>query len=209
MNIKRYLFCLLLTPVFVFAYDSVVYSPASPFETMSISEPSQAQELVGKLDDAPHTYQFTITQPTAFSARIYSSVRSPRENDVSAILVQEVKRGVSEIAKTHGTERSTDTQYDFVLAESFYDGGSIEAQLDQGTYRFEVSSPRNNALYRIVLHEEQLSYSYFDNLQRLFEIKKALGAVPFSAFISTLISIPLIVAIALYFLWRYYRKKHA
>ena len=86
-----------------------------------------------------------------------------------------------------------------LLAETFRSGGALEAQLEQGMYKLEVSSPDNVGKYKIEWGTTDLKRSYFENVRVLFEVKSFLDSSPFSAFLSPLLYIPLVLLILVVF----------
>lgn len=206
-----FLVALLCLPLFVFGYVSVVSIPSDEFDVFTITEPTKSQEFFGVLTNFPHTYSFSLSEETDFVATLFARDSEEQKNDTSMIIIKEEKRGVSEVGRTDVKSQSWEVTSDTQLSESFRFGGVLEARLAPGVYRLEVSSPSNDASYRLVLHDEKIERSYFDSVRMLFEVKKLYGSSLISSVLSPLIYVPLSVVMLLVFgtltFWRLRFKK--
>jgi hypothetical protein len=199
---------LLLLPLSVAAYASVISLPSTAHEVLRIDSPQTPQEFFGKLNDFPHTYEFAIGQTMPFKATVFVHGSEVQATDASLIIIKEEKRGVSEVGRTKGKNEAWSEKFDSLLVESFKDGGFVESELQPGVYRLEVSSPNNDALYRLVIGDEKVSRGYFENVGVLFEVKELIGSSKFTAIRSPLIYWPLAILLILGGLYIYmYTKK--
>lgn len=200
---------ILLLPLLAFAYTSVIANPVNDKIVLPISDPVVPQEFFGKLEGFPHTFQFRVDQTMTLAAYIGVPDMSTQKNDVSIILVKAERRSVSEIGRTLIKDQLWGSTYDSMLVESWRSGGSLEYTLVPGAYTFEVSSPDNRDMYRIVFGTEKIKRSYFENIGVLFEVKKLLGSSVFTIFLSPLIYVPLLLIFAavLVGMYLYTRKK--
>lgn len=200
---------ILLLPLLAFAYTSVIANPINDKIVLPISDPVVPQEFFGKLEGFPHTFQFRVDQTMTLAAYIGVPDNEVQKNDISIIVIQEERRGVSEIGRTRVKEESWPSTRDSMLAETFRNGGQISAPLEQGVYRLEVSSPDNIGIYRLELGTEDKSRGYLENVRVLFEVKKLLGSSVFTIFLSPLIYVPLLLIFAavLVGMYLYTRKK--
>ncbi len=208
---RFFLLCsLLLAPLCVFAYASVVALPEDQATVLPIEYTLKTQEFFGRLGGYPHTFEFTITEDTLFSASIFVPDRAVQKNDISIIVVKEERRGVSEVGRTVIKDQSWEQTYDAMLAETFRSGGNIKSQLQSGVYRLEVSSPNNEGKYRVVLGTGKVQRGYFENLHVLFEVKSFLDNSKWSAIKSPLIYVPLLALLLIgvcFYIFKYKRRK--
>ena len=198
-------------PLIAFGYTSVIAKPTNQNTVLQIADIGSSQEFFGKLANFPHTYEFTVQTPVSLYAEVSVVDTQKQINDASLIVVKEEKHGVSEIGRTNAKSELWKTYKDAMLAEAFRAGGHINAQLEKGTYRLEVSSPNNDAVYRLVLGTSKIKRGYFDNLRVLFEVRSFLGASPFTIVQSPLIYWPIVTILLLVVIGFVYieRKKRA
>jgi hypothetical protein len=172
-----------------------------------IVEPEVSQEFFGRLAGFPHTFEFETAEKQAFKAEVYVSDEVEQKDDASIIIVKKERRGVSEIGRTRIKEQSWQSTYDALFVESFRAGGKLEAELQPGKYTLEVSSPNNDALYRLVLGTEKVKRGYFSDVRALFEVKALFGHSKFGALLSPLIYIPLLLIITAGTAFFFYKKR--
>lgn len=207
--VSKLLFCaVLVMPLCVFAYTSVITKPKDQQTIVPIENGLQAQEFYGRLNEFPHTYEFEVRTPYLFKAVVSVPDIAVQKNDVSIIIVKQERRGVSEIQRTRIAEQSWNTIKDRMLVESFRNGGLLEANLEPGIYTLEVSSPNNEGKYRLVLGTEKIRRGYFANLRTLFEVKEFLDNSKFSTILSPLLYVPLLCLVVGMSLFVYRRRKN-
>ena len=197
---------LLLFPLMAFAYSSVIAKPENAASVLPLYDVSAPQEFFGVLSDHPHTFEFAVQEASDFKAVVLVHDAAYQVNDASIILVKEERRGVSEIGRTKGKNEQWETIKDTLLVESFRRGGEIASVLEPGVYRLEVSSPNNDAQYRLVLGTEAVSRGYAENVRALFEVKQLYGSSRWSVFLSPLLYIPLLVLLLCAIAFLVYRK---
>lgn len=188
------------------ASASVITAPADQHSVMHVERPQTGQEFFGKLTAFPHTYSFSLHETTRFAAHVYMYASGGAKNDATMLLVKEERKGVSEIGRTDGKDAQWQETRDAILSMDFNDGGSIDTTLEAGSYRLEVSSPDNDALYRLVLNDGA-SASYFSALSTLFAVNTLVGAPAYTAFSSPLVYVPLLVLLAGGIAWHMKRRR--
>jgi hypothetical protein len=193
----RILLCVILFLPFLAMAASVVSSPEKASEVLQIEQIEVPQEYFGKLKGFPHTYEFAVGQTLPFKASVSVHDSEAQATDASLIVIKEEKRGVSEVGRTKGKNEAWGSEHDAMLIESFKNGGFIESELKPGVYRLEVSSPNNDATYRLVIGTENISRGYFENVGVLFEVKSLLGSSKLGMVRSPLIYWPLSVIVVL------------
>ncbi len=195
-------------PLLTFAYTSVIAQPQNAAVVLPLSVPQKPQEFYGRLDDFPHTFEFVVSEKFNFSASVFVPNLDAQKNDASLIVIKEERRGVSEVGRTDRTKASWEVARDSLLAFSFRNGGMIESTLEPGVYRIEVSSPDNDATYRLVIGTEKISRGYVENVRVLLEVRSFLGAPLFTLFASPLIYLPFVfITLFCVLLWMYLKRR--
>ena len=189
-----------------FAYNSVVAKPENAASVLPLYDVSAPQEFFGVLNDHPHTFEFAVQEAIDFKAAVLVRDTQSQMNDASIILVKEERRGVSEIGRTKGKNEEWQTVKDPILVETFRKGGEITALLEGGVYRLEVSSPNNDAQYRLVLGTGAVSRGYAENVRALFEVKQVYGSSLWSTLLSPLLYVPLLLVLLCACAFLVYRK---
>lgn len=190
-------------PLFAFASLPTVTHIEDQNEVLIIEDITDVQEFFGRLSDFPHTYEFIVNAPLPFEATVFVHDVPAQVNDASLIVIKEEKRGVGEIGRTQGKNASWESERSTMLAESFRNGGEIKEVLQPGVYRLEVSSPNNDAVYRLQLGEGDPSYGYFEAVGILFKVKSLVGSSMLSTLHSPLVYWPLLVVFGLLSLFTY------
>lgn len=182
------------------ASASIITIPSDQHSVTAIEAPQEGREFFGRLKAFPHTYSFTVDAPSPFSAHLYIHASVGAQDDAMLLLVKEERKGVTEIGRTEGKDAVWQDDYDAVLSERFKKGGSIDTTLEAGSYRLEVSSPNNDALYRLVLNNDA-SAGYLTALSSLFAVKELVGAPAYTALYSPLVYVPVLLLLALCIAW--------
>ncbi len=199
---------LFFAPLCALAYTSVIAKPADQTVVLPLTSVQTPQELFGRLDGFPHTFEFTISEKFLFKATISVPDTAVQKNDISVIVVKKERRGVIETGRTLIKNQSWETSKDRMLVESFRLGGALEYTLEPGIYTLEMSSPNNEGKYRLELGTEKIHRGYFANLRVLFEVKVFLGNSKWSTILSPLVYVPLlIIAIGGFILHRKRKQK--
>lgn len=195
---------LFLLPLYAAA---AVVVPTTVDDVQMITDPSQPQEYFGALSGFPQTFEFSVGDAQPFSATVYVYSRSDAAPKAVLLLTKKERRGVSEIGRTKGKAETWGNEEDRWLALPFRNGGKLQADLPTGTYRMEVSSPDNDAFYRVVINDYGGGW-YGTRLHTLFSVYH-LYSIPFyRVILSPLVYLPLLLcAAACAFLW--YRRKKA
>jgi len=156
------------------------------------------ETIYGKLTDFPHTFTFFISEETPFSARVSMDSTEP-VHDVSFILVKQEKRGVSEVGRLTGKNTAWTKHYDLWRAVAFMEGEVFTTTLEQGIYKFEISSPENNRGYRLLLGEgDSQTFKEMSLVRRVFDVHSL------SILLSPFVLMPL--TIGLFFIARRFRR---
>jgi hypothetical protein len=203
-------FCILFAfflPLYATAYESPIAVPESQRTVFELGDPDSAHEYFGTLDDFPHTYTFIV--PTAGEHTIRISVPDipEQKQDVSVILVESKKRGVTEVGRTSPKDASWESKRSVLYAESFKEGGTLTTLLNPGQYILEVSAPNNDGKYRLLWGDGSTERSYFGNVRALFEVKRFLQHSYMSVFLSPLIFIPALLILSSIGLFVYRKRR--
>ncbi len=202
----RLLLCtllLLLTPGITEAALEIVDQP-DPFTLTLIDEPEKRTTYLGELDGFPHTYEIIATQPFGFSMDLMSETLGGEEN-FSGILVVEVERGVREIDRMPAIDATWEESYDQIYGLTFLQGPTYDINLEPGFYRFEVSAPRNQGKYRLVLGDVKDGGGYFALLNDIYVTKRFFGHARMSIINTPLVYGPLLFLMGIT-TWLYVRR---
>jgi hypothetical protein len=208
LRLSSFLACVFLLPLCVFAYTSVIAKPELASTVLTIGDVEVPQEFFGQLDNFPHTFDFSLAEKMDFKATVFVHDEEEQKNDVSIILVKKERRGVSEIGRTSSKNDSWESDFDYVLVESFKKGGAIEAPLEAGEYTLEVSSPNNDGAYRLRIGEG-VRRGYFDSVRALFEVKDMFGSSALSAILSPLLYVPILLLLIIGGAFFYFRMRRS
>ncbi len=170
---------------------------------LTIDDPAAAETYYGVLTEGPYTYQFRVSgEPITFSAQLSSVGREVAEANLSLILVKNEKRGVSEIARRRAESAQWTVAYNAALGLSFIEGEVLEATLEEGVYKLEVSTPENLSPFRLAVNGgSKPSYT------ELFMVRDVFERSIFSTIRTARIALPLLLILGG---WLYIRKrKHA
>ncbi len=193
----------LLLPIVVWADSDIVVGPQKASDVLTL-DPSSA-DLFGRLEGFPHTFEFDVRETLPLEAVVFVHDTKDQKNDASIIVVKKERRGVSEIGRTKAKESPWTSSKDMILVESFRQGGVLDASLEPGSYILEVSSPNNDAKYRLTVGNPDRGY--FENLKALFQLKKLYGTSYLSAVLSPLLYIPLSIIFTVALMFFSWKKK--
>lgn len=181
---------------------------ASQHDITTISDTDLSQAFYGKLDDFPHLFEFTLTEPQALFAEILIPDSEGAQNDVSGIILKIEERGVTEIKRLNAKEAAWESFYEFAGGDSYKRGPSFYDSLEAGTYQIEISTPVNLSKYVLVVgkREEFVWTNYFGTVRDIARIKSFFEKPKVAILQSPFVYVPLLLlAIAGCFAYRRYR----
>jgi hypothetical protein len=198
---------LMLLFLFPLCAAAAVVTPSSVGDVQTISEPGKPQEYFGALSGFPHTFEFSVGDTQPFSASVYVYDTSDATPRAVLLLTKKEKRGVSEVGRTKGKGEAWETVDDAWLRLPLRDGGTLTSDLQTGTYLMEISSPDNDARYRVVINGYGGGW-YGTRLATLFSVYSLYDIPFYRAVLSPLVYLPLLLIAAIgAFVW--YRRKRA
>lgn len=183
-----------------------LFVEASQHEITTISDTDLSQAFYGKLDDFPHLFEFTITEPQTLFAEILIPDIEGAESDVSGIILKIEERGVTEIKRLNAKEAAWESFYEFAGGDSYKRGPSFYDSLEAGTYQIEISTPVNLSKYVLVVgkREEFALANYFGTVRDIARIKSFFEKPKVAILQSPFVYIPLVFL--LLFGWITYRR---
>jgi hypothetical protein len=182
-------------------YAAVLSEQQTIFEVFQIENPAVSETYYGALTGTPHTYQFTLQQPTSFAAVLATSPKHSLSDDLSLIIVKEEKRGVSEVGRVTGKDVAWNSVYEYSTALKLRESQALDVELEKGVYRLEVSTPSNQRAYKLTLNGGGKS-SY----DELFLARDIFGISIFGAVFAPRVYIPLLLLIAFLLYFKYKNK---
>lgn len=203
---KFVLLTFVFAPAVVFA-ASFVNEPASQHTVTPIEDLSEQLEIYGELKTHPHTFEFIVKENTPFFAEV--QIPKGSQYSKSLIAIKEERRGVSEVGRITYNDGEWIEVFNWQLGRSFETQGPLEAELEQGVYRVEVSSPENLGKYKLTFGTEK-KWGYVSNFAQAWSGALFFGATPFAVLRAPIVLLTFVVLIALFFLGRtYWKQKHA
>lgn len=127
---------------------------------LPLTAPTQSQLHFGALTGRPHMYTFMIEDDMQLAVDIASNQPLNGKTDLSVIVVQQQKRGVTEVARILPTAGEWEPQRRAWGGGAWYQGGSLSEALTPGTYYVEVSAPVNETEYRLSVGTKTTRTSY-------------------------------------------------
>ncbi len=198
----------LLLPAFSFAYEATKTDQTNPFELLVVEDITANVWYVDTLNDFPHTFEFLLTEPTAFTAQVMTLSDADVVERPSLILVKEVNRGVEEVMRRTGTTATWEDFQDPVSNIQFVQSESFTQTLEPGVYRFEVSNPDNSSVYVLKVGTDNPA-GYGTNVRNVFLLRSELGFSTLGSFFNGYILMPLFILFSIVFFgWFVWRKKY-
>lgn len=174
-------------------------APGSENAVIPIQDPGRLQMFYGTLNNAPHTYEFSIAKTQTFDARILMPITDSEKTMASAILIKEPegKGRVTEIARLTASSETPSKEYFGALGNSLYQGPTFSGTLPPGDYRLEVHTPNNNEQYVLETGSKEDGPWYGAFLAQLVSFKHFAGASVFLIFVAPVLLLPLLLAVGL------------
>lgn len=224
-SVLLYYHCMSYRPLMYVSLGMVLFAPyaASAVQTVfhTVPEPYALYELPADLPDVqraygdlqgdPDTYQFTISENTEVMFSLYAVDAAEENPKFSGILVRdERERGVREVVRLPAAATTWEPYRDDQTKMTYQRGPRETADLEPGTYRFEVSTPDNDGRYRLdVVGPERQRIGYFATLSDISAVQQFHGASIFSMARTGVVLLPIlfvIVIVGLLLTWRYARR---
>lgn len=213
MSMKYFsiVFVLLLWVGVVEAFNPEVVAPERPYDVTPIEgDLEMTREFLGSLQNYPQTFEFTATGEFNFSVKLLQ----PLDDELTPfnlIVVREVGRnqGVTEIARLNQPATDWQDVQNSAVAANFKQSRTIEAKLQPGTYRMEVSTPRNDGDYLLIFGGTPVSSGYFTALSSVWRTQQHFGYSPLRILLSPYTYYPIVLLVLIvgsYLVYRRYTK---
>lgn len=194
----RIVLLLALMPLsIVWAYEARFAEFSDQFAIETLTDVAQERWLVGELAGFPHTYQFTLTEPTVFDTQVmvYDTYATERP---SLIIVREIDRGVETVMRRDAAKETWELFHDPVSGLDFQQSEDFSSELPAGVYRLEVSMPLNEGQYILKLGHESAE-GYFAKLANIKSLRNALGLSTIGMLTNGYVWVPMFILISLGF----------
>lgn len=191
------------------AHQAVFVHP-SQHDVTTITDVELSQGFYGELTDAPHTYTFTLEEPTTVFTEILVPDIDGATNDKSGLILESLPddAGVREVKRLPAKEAAWESFYEWFAGDSYRRGPSYYDSLEPGTYLIEVSTPINHGKYVLVVGKREDSKGYVATIKDIAEVKAFFGKSKVSILQSPLVSVPLVLLIVLlYFVFQIVRRR--
>ena len=189
------------------AYPAEFPTPEHSDDYIVITDLAKLQAYYGRLNNYPHTYLLTITDPTEVVVKILIPDADTGQNDRSVIIVRQEKQGVSEVTRLRAKEAAWEVFFEPWGANRYRQGETYRDTLESGTYLIEVSSPNNTGQYTLMVGEQWSWRGYLTAVREEYQAKHFMGVSAFSLLLSPLLYLPLLL-IGMVVLCKYLRIRH-
>lgn len=197
-----------LVPLSVNAHQATFVNP-SQHDVITITDVELSQGFYGELSDAPHTYTFTLEEPTTVFTEILVPDIDSATNDKSGLILESLTddAGVREVKRLPAKEATWESFYEWFAGDSYRRGPSYYDSLEPGTYLIEVSTPINHGKYVLVVGKREDSKGYVATIKDIAQVKEFFGKSKMAILQSPLVSVPLVILLVLmYVIFRLVRR---
>jgi hypothetical protein len=202
----------LFSVILLFSNTTLAFNPTLkttkvPYEVqVADSNIENEAEYLGELSGDPHMYEFAIGAKTNLVLRV-SQLNSDTTIPFSLIAIKENNQnaGVTEVGRLKSSDVVWDINRNSTLGLTFLNSQTLEAEINPGIYRVEVSTPDNLGRYMLTIGAVAVNSGYFSTLYDIRLIQKAFGKSIFSLLGSSYVYYPLGITTLLfifYFTWR-------
>ena len=178
-----------------------------------IAEPQVSQAYYSELTGFPHRYEFTLDSRQEIFVEVLVPDIHEATNDIGGIVVKKKPRGlVEEVSSLIARDASWESFYEPFGGDSYRRGPSFTGEVDAGEYLIEISTAMNTGKYVLVVGEREdfSGVGFFENLKRIYEVKRFFGKPPIAVFQSPFYFVPLLIVVLIGLLvWYRRRKSHA
>ena len=208
--IMKYLFgllaFLLLSAASVQAYELSVADIESPYDVVVIGgNPNIQSAHLGELDNFPIMYEVVADSELTLTATVrqpYQGGQEPLALALIAVRDNDDGSGVTEVARLRPTISEWEVVKDSPLGLTFWESESLQAVVEPGIYRIEVSSPVNQGRYLLFVGAEKDSSGYWQTLGNVRTTQKFFGYSFVKLLTSTYVYYPLGILLILFAIHR-------
>ena len=193
------LLALFALPVFALAYTVVETIVTEPYEIIPVeNDVAVATTYLGTLADYPVMYEFVVEEKAEFSAQLAQPKGVPAE-ELGLLLIRRNDQGagVKEIARQKTVREEWVQTRDSLLGLTLEQAEPLDVQLEPGTYRLEVSSPRNMTQYMLTIGQEPDEVGYGAELSYVRQTQAYFGYSVITMLRSSLVYYPIGIIILL------------
>jgi hypothetical protein len=173
-----------------------VFTTAAPYEPRELSVGTVTDSLwLGELTNYPHLYTFSLPSTTTVQVelRAIPTRQEMSSSDLAGILVADTGDGsVREVARLSRTANWTVTK-DGRSGVTYLARDPFAAKLGPGVYRFEVSTPKNQAKYMLRFGGPEDNQGYFAALGEIRTIHSFYGYGIWYMLTSPYVYVPLLL----------------
>ncbi len=199
------------------AFSPIVTETEEPYEIITIeNEPAKPAYYLGELQNYPVMYEVTSEESFLLNIKISQLMTSGELTPFSLITIRKNDRGggVSEVGRLNFNREAWTVKKYPELGLSLWESESFSRDVEPGTYRIEISTPKNEGKYLIEFGSGEDTEGYFASLAGVRTLQKFYGYSIVKMLTSSLVYYPLGILFVLFLLqrtWKYRRfitKKH-
>lgn len=192
------------------AFEPIVIEDATPVVAIPIDDITRSRMLYGDLDNFPHTYEFSVTKPTALYAQVLVPDIASAKNTVSAIIIRlpDGRGRVTEVARLEAKDAMWTREFEPWVGDSYRSGSMFEKEIGPGTYRIEVHTPDNVEKYALrVGTRDDMEIGYIERVRRIVAVKAFFEKSPLRVIESRYVYMPIAVLVLCVGAWSWYKRR--
>lgn len=214
--IERMKYILQSVALFSLAVSAEAFSPIvseidQPYEIITIeNEPTKPIYYLGELQNYPVMYEVTSEDPFQLNVKVSQVLSSAELAPFSLIAIRRNDRGggVSEVGRLTFNIETWEAKKYAELGTTLWESQVFSRDVEPGTYRIEISTPKNEGKYLIEFGAGEDTEGYFASLAGARTFQKFYGYSIVKMLTSSLVYYPLGILFILFLLqrtWKYRR----
>ena len=211
MNEMKYffLFALFLFPIGSEAFSPEVTEIVEPYDIVTVDyQPNEPIQYLGELEEYPVMYEVTSEESFTLSVQLSQIKRGDEPIDFSLIAIRKNDRGggVSEVGRQQFDASAWTVEKDPQTGLTFWRSPIFANEVEPGTYRVEVSTPKNQGRYLVQFGSGEDIDGYFQSLAGVRRTQQFFGYSIVNMLTSRLVYYPLGMLMLLFIIqcaWRY------
>lgn len=193
------------------AFNPVISEVEVPYEIISVENYETPQLYLGELLDYPIMYEMTSETGFPFSVKVMQEFENNSEPiPFSLIVVRKNNRGggVKEVLRHNFKTEDWQSYQSRKIGMTFWQSLALEEDLQPGTYRIEISTPKNEGRYLLSFGVGEDYDGYFTDLAGIRRTQKFFGHSIFKMLTSSHVYYALGFIIVMMFVFKklFYRK---
>lgn len=192
------------------AFNPTVTEVAKPYDIVPVVSSSPGQALyLGELLGYPVMYEIVATESFVLQVQMQQPANTTLQPlALIAVKSNEYNGGVSEVARLRPELTDWTREKDSALGLSFWVSPVLEAEVEPGTYRVEISSANNKGKFLLRFGDTVSTQGYFATLGDIQKTQKFFGYSSLKLLTSSYVYYPLGILLLLFVFYKtwHFRK---